>query len=142
MEDSWFSVLGAVIRAIIPSSSTDPKEQLIWRWAVAIGLLLGLSSIAGGLAWAQGWVPGIYGVASKRDLLDAKDDVNHKLDLFNNRVSKIEQTTDSINLRLIKNDIHDALVQSCAAQVQGNQQALDNANQELFGNSGTDGLLD
>lgn len=137
-----FEFIKMVVRALIPSDSSDPKIQLAWRWAVATGLMLGLLSLGGGLSWAQGWVPGFSGVATKQDVGEAKQDVQKKLDTFDARVSKIEQTTDSINLRLIKNDIQQALIDSCAAQYQGNQQALAKANGELFGTPASEGLLD
>lgn len=137
-----FEFIRDIFKALIPSSSADPNVQLAWRWAVATGMMLGFLALGAGFSWAEGLLPGLSGVATKADVLKAQDGWDNKLSTFNSRMTNVEHTMDAINLRLVKNDIQQALINSCAAQYQNNQQSLARANEELFGNSSSEGLLE
>jgi hypothetical protein len=130
-----FGFLWRILVALHPSGSADPDIQLTWRQVISA--VVSVMVVIGGasLGWAQGWIPGAPGVATKADV----QQVSTTLDT---RIKSIESTMNSINLRDVKNNIQAELVNSCTAQIRGNQDSLARANDNLYGRDGAEGLLD
>jgi len=125
-----------------PDDDTDRKANMAWRWSVATVLIILIFACGGSLAWAQGWIPTVPGVATKDDVRKSNEQINTRISTFDVRMTGIERTMTAINLRLVKNDIQKELQNSCTAQVRGNQEALNAANSNLFGSGNGPGLLD
>lgn len=130
-----FEFLWKVVTALKPSESNDPTVQSAWRWSVASVLSSLVVVYAVSFAWAQGWIPGMSGVALASDMSSLKVSVDGQL-------KDMRRKTDVIQLILIKNGIENAMRDSCTAQQRANQAALDMANATLYGREGTDGLID
>lgn len=124
-----------VLTALRPSDNPDPEIQSAWRWAVASVLSSLVVVYAVSFCWAQGWIPGISGVAWAADVSALKrsfEDTQHQTD----------RKIDAIRLMLVKNDIEKAMTDSCIARDRRNQDALNMANAKLYGHDGADGLID
>lgn len=119
------------LTALRPPSKQEHEAIMKWMWAVA-GWIVGIIFILfGSLAWAQGWVPGVSGVALKQDVADV-----------NKQMISVSEAVRSIRLAQIKSQIADALVNSCIARERRNQDALNRANDDLYGRNGSQGLLE
>lgn len=127
--------LWKVLTALRPSESNDPHVQSAWRWSVASVLSALVVIYIVSFLWAKGWIPGVSGVAFASDIVDVRKS-------FTEQMGETRRKIDAIQLMLVKNDIENAMRDSCIARQRANQDALDMANAKLYGHDGTDGLID
>lgn len=138
-----FKFMVALLTALRPpEDSSDRRADLAWRWTVAMLLGCGILISVGGLAWAQGWLPGVYGVATKEDIKDVAQTASVNVTSLGKRMDRIETTVNNISLQILRSSIQTELTNSCTAQARSNQDALDRANRALFGQDGQEGLLE
>lgn len=116
----------ALWKALMPTNDPDPIVQYHWRRAVAFAVILLALCGLGGVGWAQGWIPGMSGVALASDL--------KAVDV---RLTNAQATNDHrftlIQLLLVKQTIKTEMVNRCAARMKNDQEALDAANDQLTG---------
>lgn len=79
--------------ALSPSESADPMVQFRWRRAVAVTLLMVVLGSLGSLAWAQGWIPGMSGVALASDVADLKRQLSWQVNSIRDKQALDEALT-------------------------------------------------
>jgi hypothetical protein len=129
------SVLDRIAAALTPSANEDPMVQLHWRWAVIIVLLFIIVTGIFSAAWIRGDIPGLSGVALASDLVvvDGKlTDLQNKFEeKITARQDKQDTNFDQMKLILIKSSLQQALKNRCVSAAAHNQQALENANNDI-----------
>lgn len=133
-------ILSRIVKFFIPSK--DPGHLYGWQWAVVVLLFFIAISGVGALAWAQGKIPGLSGVATKDDLKASDDATKAQITKMDDRLTAVERVVNSLNLRDVKASIQKSLENSCIAQQRHNQDALNRANDDLYGTNGSQGYLD
>ncbi len=110
-----------LVLALQPSDSQDVKVQMIWRRTIAFTTSALVVLWAGSLAWAQGWIPYIPGVATTQDVSQVSDKLGAAMASLANR-QKFEE------LVTLRSSLKQDLKEICLAVGARNQTALDRAN--------------
>lgn len=115
---------GRVLYALNDVDNMDLTAQRSWkRLVAALVTILCVGSVFS-IAWAQGWVPGLSGVAKADELTAFKNQVA-------GRQASLEKKQDGLALLIVKDAIRNALNDACLAGQRKNQQAFDSANHTI-----------
>lgn len=113
-----------ILLALQPTDDQDIKVVMAWRRAIAFATSALVILWAGSLAWAQGWIPYVAGVATTQDVAQVRDSLGAALTSLDRR----ERFSELITLRSsLKQDLTDI----CRAVDAKNQTALDRANEDF-----------
>lgn len=63
------------LEMLIPSPEADPVAQYAWRKSVFIALAAILIMGGFSFSWAQGWIPGVSGVALSSDVVELRTEI-------------------------------------------------------------------
>lgn len=120
----FFRFLGWVLGNLNATEDMDPKAHNSWRRFIGATVSIILLAGVAGFCWAQGWVPGVSGVALAADLTTLTKKVED-----NKRDSDTKQ--DRLALLIVKGAIKTTLIDRCTAIHRKNQAALTAANSTL-----------
>lgn len=90
---------------IIPPASADERQLGVWRAFIATATLLLMFGLAGHIAWACGYIPGLPGFARAQDVHELKTDFRKQ------------------QIRLLEQALLDMRARQCRAIVDDNREA-------------------